>query len=226
MPPWVQAAKESADPTSRAYHLVEQIAKYADSEEMPYIHLYDGGLTDNLGVRPFLNRLTLAGGSWNLAKAMGVADVHRMLVFVINAQSEMDVEFRQTEVDLSLGEAITAVSSIPLNEFTFDSLSLLRLSLDGLASNLKEGRCEEWAKTRESTAGCDDFKVYVVEVDFDKLADRKRRKEMKHLPTSFALPVEQVDDLRAAAREIVTGSRSFQEFLRDMNGRWSPPAKK
>jgi NTE family protein len=186
---------------------------------MPYIHLYDGGLTDNLGVRPFLNRMTLAGGSWNLAKAMGAADAHRMLIFVVNAQSEMDVEFRQTEVDLSLGEAITAVSSIPLNEYTFDSLSLLRLGLDGVASNVKKVRCEEWAKTRESTAGCDDFKVYFVEVDFDKLADEKRSKTLKHLPTSFVLSGEQVDDLRAAAREIVTDSRDFQEFMRDMEDR-------
>ena len=77
--------------------------------------------------------MTLAGGSWNLAKAMGAANAHRMLVLVVNAQSEMNVEFQQTEVDLSLGEAITATSSIPLNEYTFDSLSLLRLALDGVA---------------------------------------------------------------------------------------------
>jgi NTE family protein len=193
---------------------------------MPYIHLYDGGLTDNLGVRPFLNRMTLAGGSWNLAKAMGVGDIHRMLVFVINAQSEMDIEFQQTEVDLSLGEAITAVSSIPLNEFTFDSLSLLRLALDGMGSQLIKARCAEWAATRESAEGCDDFKIYFVEIDFDKIDDRKRSQALKHLPTTFSLPVEQVDDLRAAAREIMTSSRDFQEFLRDMQGHWSPPAKK
>ena len=219
LPPWAQAAEKTADPTSRAYHLLKQMAKYADSEKMPYIHLYDGGLTDNLGVRPFLNRLTLSGGSWELAKVMGAADAHRMLIFVVNAQSEMNVEFQQKEVDLSLGEAITATSSIPLNEYTFDSLSLLRLGLAGVASNVKKARCEEWAKTRESTAGCDDFKVYFVEVDFDKLADGKRSETLKYLPTSFVLSGEQVDDLRAAAREIVTDSRDFQEFMRDMEGR-------
>ncbi len=226
MPPWAQAAEKSADPTSRAYHLVKQLAKYADREELPYIHLYDGGLTDNLGVRPFINRLTLSGGSWELAKAMGAADTHRMLVIVVNAQSEMNVEFKQSEVDLSLGEAITASTSIPLNEYTFDSLSLFRLALDGVASQMIKNRCADWATTRESTEGCDDFKIYFVEVDFDKLADGKQRKAMKRLPTTFDLPVEQVDDLRAAAREIVTNSRDFQEFMRDMEGHWSPSAKK
>ncbi len=63
LPPWAKAAQKSADPTSRAHHLVTQMVKYADNKELEYIHLFDGGLTDNLGVRPFLNRLTLAGGS-------------------------------------------------------------------------------------------------------------------------------------------------------------------
>jgi NTE family protein len=226
MPPWAQAAEKSADPTSRAYHLVKQLAKYADREELPYIHLYDGGLTDNLGVRPFINRLTLSGGSWELAKAMGAADTHRMLVIVVNAQSEMNVEFRQSEVDLSLGEAITASTSIPLNEYTFDSLSLFRLALDGVASQMIKNRCADWATTRESTEGCDDFKIYFVEVDFDKLTDSKRSQTLKHLPTSFVLTVDEVDDLRAAAREIMTDSKDFQRFMRDMDGRWSPRAAK
>ena len=226
LPPWAKAAEKSADPTSRAYHLVKKIEKYRDSEELLYIHLLDGGLTDNLGVRTFLNRLTLAGGSWELAKALGVANTHRWLVIVVNAQSEMDTTFQQSEFDLSLGEAISASSSIPLNEYSFDSLALLRLALKEVADKLIKGRCTEWAATRESTAGCDDLKIYFVEVDFDELADPKRGKAMKHLPTSFTLPVEAVDDLRAAAREIMTSSKNLKAFMRDMDGHWSPPAKR
>jgi NTE family protein len=223
-PPWAKAAQKSADPTSRPHHLVEQMAKYADREQKPYIHLYDGGLSDNLGVRPFLNRLALSGNSWELAKVMGVVNTHRMLVIVVNAQSEMSDEFQKSDNNLSLGQAIAASSSIPLNEYSFESLTLLRLAFEGLASQLKKGRCKEWAETRQSAEGCDDFKIYLVEVDFDKLADRNRRQAMKSLPTSFRLSVEEVDALRASAREIMIGSKDFQEFMRDMEGRWSPPA--
>ncbi len=226
LPPWAKAAQESPDPTSRAHHLVTQILKYTDSKDLQYIHLFDGGLTDNLGVRPFLNRLTLSGGSWELAKVMGMADTRRMLMIVVNAQSEMNATFRQSDFDLSLGEAISASSSIPLNEYSFDSLTLLRLAFKGIADELIKGRCTEWAATRESTEGCDDFKIYLVEVNFDGLADRKRRETMKHLSTSFTLPVEVVDDLRAAAREIMTSSKDLEAFMRATDGHWSPPAKR
>jgi len=224
LPPWAQQADKTADPTSRAYHLVKRMKKYENSEAMPYIHLYDGGLTDNLGVRPFLDRLTLAGSSWDLAKVMGAANTQRMLLFVVNAQSEMNTKFKQSDLDLTLGQAVDASTSIPLNEYTFDSLTLIRLGLAGFASTMKEQRCAAWAATRESSEGCDDFEIFFVEVDFDKLADEERRQKMKHLPTSFSLPAEEVDDLRAAAREIVTGSRDFQEFMRDTDGHWSPAA--
>jgi len=226
LPPWAKAVEKAADPTSRANYLVKQMVRYTDSDAMPYIHLYDGGLTDNLGIRPFLNRLTLAGNSWNLAKAMGVGDVNRMLMIVVNAQSEMSTAFQHSNSDLSLAEAIDASSSIPLNEFSFDSLTLLRLALKTVADQLIKGRCADWAATRESSEGCDDFKVYLVEVDFDELSDRKRAKDMKSLPTSFVLSKQEVDDLRAAAREIMTNSKDFETFIRDTGGEWPPVAKK
>jgi NTE family protein len=220
-PPWAKAAQASADSSSRAAHLARQMAKYADREAKPYIHLYDGGLSDNLGVRPFINRLSMAGNSWQLAKVMGAADTHRMLVIVVNAQSELSDEFQKSDINLSLFDAINASSSIPLNEYSFESLTLLRLAFEGIRTQLIKGRCKEWAEMRRSTEGCDDFKVHLVEVDFDKLADIKRRQEMKRLPTSFRLSVKEVDDLRASAREIMTDSKDFQEFMRDMKGRWS-----
>jgi NTE family protein len=226
LPPWAKAAEKNPDPTSRTHHLVKQILKYTNSKDLQYIHLLDGGLTDNLGVRPFLNRLTLSGGSWELVKVRGMTDTRRMLVIVVNAQSEMDATFQQSNIDLSLGEAISTSSSIPLNAYSFDTLTLLRLGLKTFADNMIKGRCTEWAATRESTEGCDDFKIYLVEVDFDRLADMKRREMMKHLPTSFTLPVEVVDDLRAAAREIMTSSKDLEAFMHDTDGHWSPPAKR
>lgn len=149
-----------------------------------------------------------------------------MLVIIVNAQSEMDVSFQRSGFDLSLADAISASSSIPLNEYSFDSLTLLRLALKGVSDELIKGRCRRWAATRASAAGCDDFKIYMVEVDFDELTDEEERKRMKHLPTSFSLPVEVVDELRAAAREIMTHSNDLETFMRETDGHWLPPAKR
>lgn len=43
LPPWAQAAAARADPTLRAHHLLTQLEKYRDSEDLKYLHLFDGG---------------------------------------------------------------------------------------------------------------------------------------------------------------------------------------
>ena len=58
----MQSALKEQDRRSRRYRLATQYAKYLDREQKPYIHLYDGGLSDNIGLRTYLNMLSLMGG--------------------------------------------------------------------------------------------------------------------------------------------------------------------
>ena len=47
------------------------------------------------------------------------------------------------------------------------------------------------------------------------LADKAERAELNELPTSFVLPAEAVDRLRAAAAKIVFASPDLREALKD-----------
>lgn len=53
-PVWMQAAFESNERTSRLYNLASNMAALEDREERPCLHLFDGGLVDNLGLRTLL----------------------------------------------------------------------------------------------------------------------------------------------------------------------------
>ena len=56
--------------------------------------------------------------------------------------------------------------------------------------------------------------LYAIEVSFRVLADEKERDYLNQLPTSFPLPTEAVDRLRAAAKRIILASPDFQEMLK------------
>ena len=56
----------------------------------------------------------------------------------------------------------------------------------------------------------------MIEVKFDALKDQEERTYFKRLPTSFALPAEDVDRLREAAGEILRNSRDFKRLLKDL----------
>ncbi len=66
---------------------------------------------------------------------------------------------------------------------------------------------------------CGDIEFYLVEVKFDALKDEAESSYFKGLPTTFKLPSEDVDKLRAAARKILSGSKEYQRFLEDIHSR-------
>ena len=56
--------------------------------------------------------------------------------------------------------------------------------------------------------------IYAIEVSFQVLTDKGERDYLNQLPTSFALPGEAVDRLRAAAKKIILASPDFQQILK------------
>ena len=63
------------------------------------------------------------------------------------------------------------------------------------------------------------IEIYVIDVSFAALKEPTERAYLNDLPTSFALPAEAVDRLRAAASSVVLDSPEFQRFLMDRGER-------
>ncbi len=62
MPPALaEAMKPPREVSSRRFDLANNMMPFLDSEKKPYIHLVDGGVADNLGLRAALERVTLHG---------------------------------------------------------------------------------------------------------------------------------------------------------------------
>ena len=59
-----------------------------------------------------------------------------------------------------------------------------------------------------------DAEIYVVDVSFSQLQDKDERFYLNQQPTSFVLPDEAVDRLRAAAGTIIMESPEFQHLLK------------
>jgi NTE family protein len=215
LPQWADDALETPDRHSRAYRLASLYTEYMDRERLPYIHLVDGGLSDNLGVRPFINRLSLAGDAWRLGKARGLGATRRILLVVVNAQAGLNPSLRRTPSP-SIAEVVEASTTIPLNEYSFESLDALRRVARVSRQQFATGRCRERATDPSLTPTCDDFAYYIVEVDFAALPDGGHRRALERLPTSYRLAENEVDSLRAAAAHVLLASSEFNAFLSDL----------
>jgi len=213
--PQAMAALDDTESFSRRSHLIEKYIQYLDSDTYPYLHLYDGALTDNLGIRPGLNRLTIVGDAWEMAKLRKAEDIKRLVFIVVNAQSEAKRQFSKGASPVPFFDTILGVTSIPLNEYTFESLVMLKATMNKFADELVAGRCADRKYTNRNSNDCADFKNYFVYVDLDQLQDKEQRDRLKQLPTSFVLKPEEVDELRQAAKTVLLNSKQFQHLLND-----------
>jgi NTE family protein len=211
------SALQDPDRASRRRHLAEKYSQFLDRDAHAFLHLYDGGLTDNLGVRPLLNRMALAGNAWPLAKAQRRERVKHILIIVVNAQVEKKAAYATLANPVPLLDTVFGATSIPLNELTMDSLVSTRLTLAAAREQIVEGRCADRVAQGLDQGDCAELEEHLVIVDLNQVKDEKTRDRLKALPTSFRLKANEVDDLRAAAQDVLMRSPAFKEFLQNLS---------
>ena len=66
--------------------------------------------------------------------------------------------------------------------------------------------------------------IYAIDVSFSALKDKTELEYLNGLPTTFVLPDEAVDRLRAAAATIIMASPEFQRLLKETGATIVPEA--
>jgi NTE family protein len=201
--------------SERRFYLANNFAVYLDSKKKPYIHLVDGGVADNLGLRAILDRVILRGSVWLTIKGTPRENVHKVVMIVVNAETETDSKWDRVETIPPFGAMFSSYSSIAIERYNQETLALLKESVKSWAAEIRTQRCKGGAVSIEP-GSCGDIKFYVVEVKFDALKDEAERRYFKRLPTSFKLPAETVDKLREVADRLLDESNEFQRLLRDL----------
>jgi NTE family protein len=188
------------DPESEAAVRLRAIersrASYLDRDRRHFIHLMDGGISDNLGLRGLYERVLVDGGIENTLRDTGNARVRDVVLISVNAQTEPAFRWDLQQVSPSLIEVLDAVTSVQINRYNFETVALFHTAFD------------QWTQALST----DDRRVrfHFVSVSFDDLRDEGELRYLNELPTSFQLEPQAVDRLRAAARTILRQSPEFQ----------------
>ena len=87
-PEWINRALEEPSPSRRRYQHASHLKSYLDVKERPYIHLIDGGMSDNLGLRAAIDRMTIGGNAWRSLKYLGLENTRKFAFILVNAEKE------------------------------------------------------------------------------------------------------------------------------------------
>jgi NTE family protein len=225
-PAWIKPFVDAVDPprpAARATRHMKEEAEFGDGVNRPYIHVVDGGVSDNLGMRSVLDTLEIMEALHSVGQPTPFDHLRRIIVFVVNSMSSPKTEWDKSESPPGTLEILLKAAGVPIDHYSYEATELLRD---------KQARWQTMRRIRESPAFAankdpamaaalrtPDATIYAIDVSFAALKDKAELDYLNELPTSFSLPDEAVDRLRAAAGKAIMASPDFQRLLKDVGAR-------
>ena len=124
-PDWLEEALEARKTQPRRYHIASTMRAYSDSDEHPYLHLVDGGISDNLGVRGPLDSIIVGGGIWERLKQLHTKPPRHLAFIVVNSATEPARPFRFRPKPPSVGELLGSITDTQLHRYNYETMELL-----------------------------------------------------------------------------------------------------
>jgi NTE family protein len=226
VPGWAKLFVQSADPprpASRAIRELKDVQPYFDSTHHPYIHLVDGGVSDNVGMRGVLDALQFLEALHGAGVPTPLDHVKRIVVIVVNSLSSPATTWDESESPPGTVEILLKATGVPIDHYSYEAVELLK-DISARWQSMREVRRMAGCATDKDSPICKAVRVpqaeiYAIDVSFPALADEKERAYLNEQPTSFVLPPEAVDRLRAAAGTIMMASPEFQRLLKDVGAK-------
>jgi NTE family protein len=226
MPEWAKLFLESDDPprpAARALRSLRAMQAFGDGERRPYLHLVDGGVSDNVGMRGVLDALEILEALHDNGTPTVLDRARKIVVFVVNSLSSQPSNWDESERPPGAVNIMLKSAGVPIDSFSYESVELLKdISARWETLRLLRGSAAFSANKDPAIARAlkaPEAEIYAIDVSFPALADKAELAYLNEQPTTFVLPDEAVDRLRAAAGEIILASPEFQRLLKDSGAR-------
>jgi len=208
-PAWLQ---HEAGNDSRRDRIADNMNFYLDRGAHPYIHLVDGGLADNLGLRAVMDYIVIEGGLWNTLLRFGLEDVDHIVLLSVNATALLPSKWEQSDKTPPTSVILDAATTTPLTNYNFETLEYLRNNLAGWRSEIEQHRCQDRMK-------CSAPELYLIELRIDEIPDPQLKTRLISVPTDFSLPLDVVNDLIRAGHLLLNNNPEFQRLLQGVSSR-------
>ena len=223
-PTWVQDVADPATrarPSSRAFQRYREMESFQNSEERPYIHLVDGGVSDNIGVRGVLVALEELTASAAFRGEVGFGAIDRVVVIIVNSHSSPATHWDRKQSPPGVFAQLLQASSVPMERYSFETVETMkdRAEIATWRRELRVARARlAGASEEKAEASVPKVSLNVLDVSFDAIADPEERALFMNLPTSFVLPEEDIDRLRGVAGRLLRESPDYESIMRIIGG--------
>ena len=183
---------------------------YLDATARPYIHLVDGGLADNLGLRSLLDRSQADGGLRGSMRNFSTTKIQKLVIIAVNAERDPSERIDASDQVPSTAQVVDALLFGTGARATQETLGLLKDTAQAWQRELR----------RTVADGDDPFapdaQIHVINVNLRDAPDDLGRSFLLQIPTAFSVAPGEVSSLIEAGRSILQQSPEFKALVKSM----------
>ncbi len=214
-PPQALHGSTSAD-DYRSRLLALSAQSYRNAKERPFIHLVDGGVSDNTGARLMLDRLLAGGSMASSFQDSPPGSIRRLVLITVNSERDLAERIDASDRVPSTGQVIeTLIFGAGARE-TQVTLAML---------NDDNRRWQAELKRTRGTPGSPfaaDAELHLISVSLRDTPDDKIRHSLLRVPTAFTIEANDVIELQKAGAQTLRAMPAFQA-LKESLERLEPP---
>ena len=207
-PQWLQQGLQEKGIQNRRFRIANYLNSYLERDAHPYIHLVDGGLADNLGLRAVMDYIVIEGGLWNTLRRFNLTEAQNFLLISVDASALLPSQWEQSPNEPPTTAILDAATTTPLVNNNFETLEYLHNHLQGWRDELEQHKCQGVSK-------CSAPEIYHIALHLEDVVDPALRKRLTSVPTDFALEPKLVGELIDAGHELLYNHPEFQRWLGD-----------
>jgi len=211
-PPTGPGGNTTAGDSARV-RLVKGESESIASGQRRFIHLVDGGVSDNLGTRRLTDYVAKAGGIGAVMSILGVGQARsvptprRIVLISVNSESSDGLPIDQSGEVPGTVDVLNAMIYGGLGRFSKETSLVFR---DAVEQWRKELRSDpRWAQEAQAD-------IFSIELNLTDLDDPILRKQVLAIPTAFRISEKDRAMLRVAARQGLARSAEFARFLQSV----------
>jgi NTE family protein len=207
------------DDNRRRYYWAKNRAIYMDDGKLPYLHLMDGGLADNIGLRPIEAAYRRTSGF--IRKLLNEGKIEKFVVIVVNAHTADTDEISEDESAPGLFTVASKTATIAMENYSVETVETMKeLRKERVKAQKNIAACQKKLDQCPGSTPLPKFATaidpYIIEVNFEALKDPARRNFFLSLPTNFSLTREQVQALVDVGPQLLEESPDYKDFLQEL----------
>lgn len=227
-PGWMADAASDPEDAPRRRALAKTWRRYEDAATSPYLHVSDGALSDNIGLRGFLD-LVETGDPVAIQQKLNRGETGQVVVIMVDALANVEFAPARRPRPPDATTVLEAAVIAPLQSYSAEMVARLRTWFGQWEKAASEysairSRCDALgpraAQCRRDMAVTDaDLprrpELYVIEVRLDAIPDEDVRRQLSSRKTVVKLERREVDLLVEWAGKLMRASTAYQKLVKD-----------